>query len=307
MVVRTPCKVLTLLAATAMLRAIEGHMRSRLMAMAVCVGFGALALHAQGGRTREWLTWGGDQERTGWNRGETAISKQNVKRLALKWKTQVDKEVSIEIESGNSMLTTPLVAQNVRTPRGSRTVLYTLSAANTIVALDAATGSPIWQRTIDRTVEPTSAANWICTNMSTATPVIDKATSTIYMISHRWPPAWPRYRHRRSEGDSAARIRDAVLAQLESQSHRRCAVHKRWARMRQRSSPRRARTAPGYAARGRARKSGARQRAPRLLVERPRVMQRLSVLAVRRRLRAPRLVQREAAVAARPRLRWRRT
>ena len=101
-------------------------MRSRLMAMAVCVGFGALALHAQGGRTREWLTWGGDQERTGWNRGETAISKQNVKRLALKWKTQVDKEVSIEIESGNSMLTTPLVAQNVRTPRGSRTVLYKL-------------------------------------------------------------------------------------------------------------------------------------------------------------------------------------
>ena len=158
-------------------------MRSRLMAMAVCVGFGALALHAQGGRTREWLTWGGDQERTGWNRSETAISKQNVRRLALKWKTQVDKEVSIEIESGNSMLTAPLVAQNVRTPRGSRTVLYTLSAANTIVALEAATGSPIWQRTIDRTVEPTSAANWICTNMSTATPVIDKATSTIYMIS----------------------------------------------------------------------------------------------------------------------------
>jgi outer membrane protein assembly factor BamB len=158
-------------------------MRSRLIVMAVCVGFGALALQAQGGRTREWLTWGGDQERTGWNRSETAISKQNVRRLALKWKTQVDKEVSIEIESGNSMLTTPLVAQNVRTPRGTRTVVYTLSAANTIVALDAATGSPIWQRTIDRTVEPTSAANWICTNTSTATPIIDKAASTIYMIS----------------------------------------------------------------------------------------------------------------------------
>ena len=81
------------------------------------------------------------------------------------------------------MLTAPLVAENVKTPRGARTVIYTLSAANTIVALDAATGSPIWQRTIDRTVEPSSAANWICTNMSTATPVIDKATSTIYMIS----------------------------------------------------------------------------------------------------------------------------
>ena len=298
MVVRTPCKVLTLLAATAMLRAIEGHMRSRLMAMAVCVGFGALALHAQGGRTREWLTWGGDQERTGWNRGETAISKQNVKRLALKWKTQVDKEVSIEIESGNSMLTTPLVAQNVRTPRGSRTVLYTLSA-NTIVALDAATGSPIWQRTIDRTVEPTSAANWICTNMSTATPVIDKATSTIYMISqHDGAPAWPRYRHRRSEGDSAARIRDAdTRATGVSISSTVCctqALGEDAATVQSQARPHRPRV--------RCAGAGPQIRRPpatrlRVLVERPRVMQRLSVLAVRRRLRAPRLV------GARPRSR----
>jgi len=153
------------------------------MAVAISAGAGTLALHAQGGASREWLTWGGDRERTGWNRGETAISRQNVGRLALKWKTQIDKEVSIEIESGNSMLTTPLVAQNVRTPRGARTVVYTLSAANTLAAIDAATGSPIWQRTIDRTVQPTSAANWLCTNMSTATPVIDKAASVIYMIS----------------------------------------------------------------------------------------------------------------------------
>ncbi len=153
------------------------------VALACCASAHLVSLYAQGGRTREWLTWGGDRERTGWNRGETALSKQNVGRLALKWKTQIDKEVSIEIESGNSMLTAPLVAENVRTPRGARTVVYTLSAANTVVALDAATGTPIWQRTIDRTVEPSSAANWICTNMSTATPVIDKAASTIYMIS----------------------------------------------------------------------------------------------------------------------------
>ena len=160
-------------------------LRAARLACAVAIGVGAtaLVLDAQGARAREWLTWGGDQERTGWNRNETAISKQNVRRLALRWKSQIDKEVSIEIESGNSMLTAPLVAQNVRTPGGPKTVLYTLSAANTLAALDAATGKPIWQRTIDRTVEPRSAANWICTNMSTATPVIDKAASTIYMIS----------------------------------------------------------------------------------------------------------------------------
>ena len=137
----------------------------------------------QSGRSREWLTWGGDPDRTGWNRGETALSKQTVGRLGLKWKTQIDKEVSIEIESGNSMLTAPLVAQGIRTPQGQKTVVYTFSVSNALVALDAATGTPLWRRTFDNTVEPRSAPNWICTNMSTATPVIDKAKNTIYMLA----------------------------------------------------------------------------------------------------------------------------
>ena len=157
-------------------------MRAMCVVLAFCAGGMSWALHAQGG-SREWLTWGGGRERSGWNRGETALSKQSVGRLALKWKSQIDKEVSIEIESGNSMLTTPLVAQGIRTPRGPRTVVYTLSASNTIAALDAATGAAIWQRAVDKTVEPLSAANWICTNMSTATPVIDKAKNIIYMLS----------------------------------------------------------------------------------------------------------------------------
>jgi outer membrane protein assembly factor BamB len=148
-----------------------------------CLALFSLVTHAQSGRSREWLTWGADAERSGWNRGETALSKQTVGRLELKWKAQIDKEVSIEIESGNAMLTTPLVAQGVRTPQGTRTVVYTLSASNTLAALDANTGARLWQRNFDNTVEPRSAPNWICTNTSTATPVIDKAKGTLYMLA----------------------------------------------------------------------------------------------------------------------------
>ena len=158
-------------------------MRAVGLAVIFCLGGVSWAVQAQTGRSREWLTWGGDIERSGWNRGETTLSKQTVGRLGLKWKTQIDKDVSIEIESGNSMLTAPLVAQGVRTPQGPRTVVYTLSAANTLAALDAATGASIWRRTFDNTVDPLSAANWICTNTSTATPVIDKAKNTIYMLA----------------------------------------------------------------------------------------------------------------------------
>jgi outer membrane protein assembly factor BamB len=158
-------------------------MRATCLVLALSLGVLSLAVHAQSGGSREWLTWGGDAERSGWNRGEIALSKQSVRRLGLKWTAQIDKAVSIEIESGNSMLTTPLVAQGVRTPQGSRSVVYTLAPSNTLAALDAATGAPIWRRTFDHTVDPAVPPNWICTNMSTATPVIDKAKNIIYMLA----------------------------------------------------------------------------------------------------------------------------
>ena len=136
-------------------------MRATCLVLVFCLGSISWNVQAQSGGSREWLTWGGDAERSGWNRGETILSKQTVGRLALKWKTQIDKEVSIEIESGNSMLTAPLVAQGVKTPQGPRTVVYTLAASNTLAALDAATGATIWRRNFDTTVEPRSAANCI--------------------------------------------------------------------------------------------------------------------------------------------------
>ena len=159
-------------------------MRATGLVLVFCLGSVSWAVQAQSGRSREWLTWGGDIERTGWNRGETTLSKQNVGRLGLKWKTQIDKEVSIEIESGNSMLTTPLVAQGVRTPQGLKTVVYTLSA------VEYAGGARRRNGRVDlaahRSTTPSSrrsTPNWICTNTSTATPVIDKAKGIIYMLA----------------------------------------------------------------------------------------------------------------------------
>jgi outer membrane protein assembly factor BamB len=143
----------------------------------------SLLVHAQRSPSHEWLTWGGDVERTGWNRAESALSKKTVGQLVLKWKARIDRQVPLEIESGAAMLTAPLVAQGIRTPQGTRTIVYTLSASNTLAAIDAASGAIVWQRTIENTVEPGNPANWLCTNTSTATPVIDKASGTIYLIA----------------------------------------------------------------------------------------------------------------------------
>ena len=160
-------------------------MPPRPFTIAVCgaVALSSLLAHAQRSSSHEWLTWGGDIERTGWNRAESVLSKKTVGQLVLKWKTQIDKQVPIEIESGASMLTAPLLAQGIRTRQGTKTIVYTLAASNTLAAIDAVTGAIIWQRTVENTIEPGNPANWLCTNTSTATPVIDKASGTIYMIA----------------------------------------------------------------------------------------------------------------------------
>src|SRR5437868_5510624 len=60
--------------------------------------------------SNEWLTWGYDQERTGFNKAETTLSKDNVAGLTMLWNSQVPvvpKEIAL------STLTAPLVVQGV--------------------------------------------------------------------------------------------------------------------------------------------------------------------------------------------------
>ena len=46
---------------------------------------------AQATRKADWLTDGGDPQRTSWQRHETILSKNNVKDMKLLWKIQTDK------------------------------------------------------------------------------------------------------------------------------------------------------------------------------------------------------------------------
>src|SRR3982750_4920814 len=57
--------------------------------------------------TNEWLTWGYDQERTGWNRAETTLSPKNVGQLKQLWSTQLSVPVDKYVLSTT---TSPIVA-----------------------------------------------------------------------------------------------------------------------------------------------------------------------------------------------------
>ena len=131
--------------------------------------------------TREWLTWQSDPERTGWARGETALTKANAASLNLLWKAQLDAAPSRV--NGYSTLTDPLIAEGVRTAQGPKTVVFTASAENNVFAMDADTGAVLWQRRFRNTAKPpTPTGN--CPNNLNATPVIDKQNSILYVLTN---------------------------------------------------------------------------------------------------------------------------
>jgi outer membrane protein assembly factor BamB len=132
---------------------------------------------SQNTASRDWLTWGYDHERSGWNRAETTLSKENVPGLVLQWSAQLTtppREIAL------STLTAPLVVEGVTTSQGMRTLVFVVGSDDTVFALDADTGKIIWQKAFPNTLTPPQPASWLCSNTQNATPVIDKQKGIIY-------------------------------------------------------------------------------------------------------------------------------
>lgn len=87
-----------------------------------------------------WLMSGGDIERSGWNKDEHILSKTNVGKLKLLWKTKTD-----VYPQGLHTLMDPLVVQNVPTPEGPKEIVYILGVGDTLYAFDAKSGKPFFE------------------------------------------------------------------------------------------------------------------------------------------------------------------
>src|SRR2546427_4017085 len=137
-----------------------------------------LARSAQAPPASDWLTWGYDQERTGWNRAETTLSKENVSGLVLQWSVQLPvppREIAL------STLTAPLVVEGVTMSQGRRTLVFVVGSDDTVFAIDADNGKVVWQKAFPNTLTPPLTATWLCSNTQNATPVIDKQKGIIYL------------------------------------------------------------------------------------------------------------------------------
>ena len=129
---------------------------------------------------RDWTTWGYDQERSAWNRGETDLSIHNVSKLKILWTSQVGTPPT---DIALSTITAPLVAEGVTIAGAQKNLLYVLGADDTIFALDADRGGIVWKKSFVNPIKALRPATWLCSNTANATPVIDKKGGIIYFIT----------------------------------------------------------------------------------------------------------------------------
>ena len=129
---------------------------------------------------RDWLTWGYDAERTGWNRGETGLTPANVSGLRLLWDTKV---ATLSLDVSVATLTSPVVMEGVATPKGRKTVLFTIGGDSSLFAIDADSGKILWQKAYPNPIKPQHTANVNCPNTEQATPTLDKARGIVFFTT----------------------------------------------------------------------------------------------------------------------------
>jgi outer membrane protein assembly factor BamB len=132
--------------------------------------------------TNEWLTWGYDQERTGWNRAETTLSPKNVKGLKQLWSTQLNVPVDKYVLS---TMTAPVLVVGVTTAQGSRDLLFVHGANDTLFAVDANSGQQVWSKSFTNPNKSTAPVrDWLCPKTPNATPTIDKTRGIVFFITN---------------------------------------------------------------------------------------------------------------------------
>jgi glucose dehydrogenase len=136
--------------------------------------------HTQPVESDDWLTFGHDQQRTGWNHADKILTPERVSHLELLWSAQLPVTPN---PYAAQTLTTPVVVSGVKTSGGTKTLAFTISGDNILFAIDADRGQLVWQKSYANLDLPLHDATWMCTNTEQATPVIDKENNIIYFTT----------------------------------------------------------------------------------------------------------------------------
>ncbi len=150
------------------------------------LGLAAIGLGCILARGADWLTDGGNPQRTAWQKDEKIFSTSTVKDTKLLWKIKLDNEPR-QMHS----LFPPLVIGRLNTPAGPKQVLIETGVSDNIYAIDVDTGKLIWKKHFISTWTPPATGGRgggvLCPGGITATPVVGPTATpgkyTIYVAS----------------------------------------------------------------------------------------------------------------------------
>jgi outer membrane protein assembly factor BamB len=140
------------------------------------------ALIAQPLPATDWLTDGGNSQRTNWQKDEKVLSPASVKNMKLLWKMKLDNEPK---QMHN--LFPPLVIDKLTTSSGTKQVAIVAGSSDNLYAIDVEKGTVLWKKHFESSwTAPVGGrgAGILCPGGQTATPVIAPASApgkyTIY-------------------------------------------------------------------------------------------------------------------------------
>jgi outer membrane protein assembly factor BamB len=156
-------------------------MTRRLLAGLVALGAAMVCIVTPSAQQKkaDWLTDGGDPQRTAWQRHETILNKTNVKDMKLLWKIKLNNEPR-QMHS----LFPPLIAGNVSTADGVKEIAIVAGVSDNIFAIDVDKGTLLWNRHFDSTFQEQPGGRGggtLCPGGLTATPVLDQPSPGKYV------------------------------------------------------------------------------------------------------------------------------
>jgi outer membrane protein assembly factor BamB len=133
----------------------------------------------------DWLTDGGNPQRTGWQKDEKILSASSIKNMKLLWKLHLDNEPR-QMHS----LFPPLIIGQLTTKNGPREVAIETGVSDNLYAIDVEKGELIWNKHFESTYVPPAngrGGGILCPGGITATPVVAPSSVpgkyTVYAVS----------------------------------------------------------------------------------------------------------------------------
>ncbi len=130
----------------------------------------------------DWLTDGGNPQRTAWQKDESILSTSTVKGMKLLWKVKLNNE-----PRQMHALLPSLIVGRVETPSGPTEMVIETGVSDNLFAIDASNGKVLWSKHFDSPPMAGGRGGGIlCPGGITATPTIVPAGAgkyTIYAVS----------------------------------------------------------------------------------------------------------------------------